>query len=237
MDTKSTHTQHRTQRRYAPGSSRGTRSATTLLAQVADIERGQRIRGRREELHLTQPAVVDLLEEAAAELPPTHELHPAKAGKAPVTLRGYQTYEQGGGIVWEKAKLLAQVLQIDVQTMMSGEPERTVINGKVVQDASVTPSPFPDGDSGGHTASAGRRGRCHPRTSRRCSTDGKRARAASQVGVGASGSPSARTWISTPKTISAHIRSRSVVSVSVSTFSPAFFPVTDGASLLALLSR
>jgi hypothetical protein len=144
MDTKSTHTQHRAQRRYAPGSSRGTRSATTLLAQVADIERGQRIRGRREELHLTQPAVVDLLEEAAAELPPTHELHPAKAGKAPVTLRGYQTYEQGGGIVWEKAKLLAQVLQIDVQTMMSGEPERTVINGKVVQDASVTPSPFPE---------------------------------------------------------------------------------------------
>jgi hypothetical protein len=185
---------------------------------VADVQRGERIRERREELHLTQPAVVDLLEAAAYKLPRSHDLHPDKAGKPPVTLRGFQTYEAGGGIVWEKAKLLAQVLQMDVQEMMSGEPERTVINGKVVQDASVTPSPFPertiegalagilaqiqaqlaeqtrsaqrdppaphasdqqvtDGDSGGHTASSGRRGRCHPSTSRRCSTDGSKGRA------------------------------------------------------------
>lgn len=121
MATKSTHTQHSSHPRYAPGTSRGPRSAITLLAQVANIERGTRIRARREELHLTQPAVVDLLEEAAEALPESHELHPAKAGKPPVTLRGYQTYEQGGGIVWEKAKLLAQVLQMDVQTMMSGD--------------------------------------------------------------------------------------------------------------------
>jgi transcriptional regulator with XRE-family HTH domain len=94
-----------------------------LLAQVANIERGTRIRERREALHLTQPAVVELLEEAAKALPETHDLNPKKAGKAPVTLRGYQSYEQGGGIVWEKAKLLAGVLQMDVQSMMNGEPE------------------------------------------------------------------------------------------------------------------
>lgn len=126
MSTKSTHTQHSRQRRYVAGSSRGTRSATTLLAQVADIERGTRIRERREELHLTQAAVVDLLEEAAKALPRSHGLHPSNLGKPPVTLRGYQTYEQGGGIVWEKAKLLAGVLQIDVQAMMSGEPDTPV---------------------------------------------------------------------------------------------------------------
>lgn len=126
MATKSTHTKQRAQRRYAPGTSRGTRSASTLLAQVADVQRGERIRERREELHLTQPAVVDLLDAAAYKLPRSHDLHPDKAGKPPVTLRGFQTYEAGGGIVWEKAKLLAQVLQMDVQEMMSGE---RVING------------------------------------------------------------------------------------------------------------
>lgn len=120
MGPQSTHTKQKRQPRYAPGTSRKTRSAVTLLAQVADIERGTRIRERREELHLTQPAVVDLIEKAAWQLPRDHDLHPDKAGKAPVSLRGYQTYEQGGGIIWEKAKLLAQVLQMDVQTLMSG---------------------------------------------------------------------------------------------------------------------
>jgi transcriptional regulator with XRE-family HTH domain len=119
METKSTHTNHNRQRRYAPGTSRGRHNATTLLAQVADLERGQRIKTRREELHLTQPAVVDLMEARARELPETHDLH----GKAPITLRGYQTYERGGGIVWEKAKLLAGILQMDVQAMMHGEEE------------------------------------------------------------------------------------------------------------------
>jgi transcriptional regulator with XRE-family HTH domain len=125
MSTQSTHTKHKRQRGYATGSLRGRHSAVTLRDQVADIERGIRIRERREELHLTQPAVVQLLEEAASRLPEDHDLHPARAGKAPVTLRGYQSYEQGGGIVWEKAKLLAQVLQLEVQAMMSGEPEDT----------------------------------------------------------------------------------------------------------------
>lgn len=138
MHTKSRHTKPRSQRDYAPNSSRGRHSAGTLLAQVAaqlaeqgeqqavsDRERGDRIKARREELHLTQPAVVDLMEEAALALPRTHDLHPANAGKAPVTLRGFQTYERGGGIVWEKAKLLAQVLQMDVSEMMNGPREET----------------------------------------------------------------------------------------------------------------
>jgi len=121
MVTKSTHTKRQCPRGYVPGSSRGPRTAVTLLAQVADLQRGQRIRERREELHLTQPAVVDLMEKAAYALPRSHELHPDNAGKAPVTLRGYQTYERGGGIVWEKAKLLAQVLQVDVEVLLNGD--------------------------------------------------------------------------------------------------------------------
>lgn len=112
--------------------------AGTNQPDTLDIARGERIKARRQELHLTQPAVVDLIEKAAYELPDTHELHPDRAGKAPVTLRGYQTYEGGGGIVWEKAKLLAQVLQIDVQEMMNGalgEYETPLVS-------SGTPSPF-----------------------------------------------------------------------------------------------
>jgi transcriptional regulator with XRE-family HTH domain len=120
MKTKSRHTQRFAQRSYAAGSSRAGRSVTTLLAQVEDIERGRRIKARREELHLTQPAVVDLLEEAAAALEADHPLHPDKLGKAPVTLRGYQTWERGGGIAWEKAKLLAGVLGADVRALMNG---------------------------------------------------------------------------------------------------------------------
>jgi transcriptional regulator with XRE-family HTH domain len=120
MKTKSRHTQRSAQRSYAAGSSRAGRSVTTLLAQVEDIERGRRIKARREELHLTQPAVVDLLEEAAAALEADHPLHPDKLGKAPVTLRGYQTWERGGGIAWEKAKLLAGVLGADVRALMNG---------------------------------------------------------------------------------------------------------------------
>jgi hypothetical protein len=103
-----------------------------LLAQVADVERGERIRGRREALHLTQPAVVELLEREAYALPRAHDLHPDNAGKPPVTLRGYQTYEQGGGIVWEKAKLLAKVLGFEVQEMMNGEPV-TEAKGSIVR--------------------------------------------------------------------------------------------------------
>lgn len=155
MPTKSTHTKQAAQRRYALGSSRKRHSATTLLAQLAaqmadaqqgqqlaDIKRGTRIRERREELHLTQPAVVEKMEALAWQLPPENPIHPVRAAeiaakgeaaKPPVTLRGYQTYEKGGGIVWEKAKLLARVLQVDAHAMMTGDDE----------DAGVPPDPFP----------------------------------------------------------------------------------------------
>jgi transcriptional regulator with XRE-family HTH domain len=92
---------------------------------VADLERGQRIKARREDLHLTQPAVVELLERAAQELPTDHPMHPDKLGKPPVTLRGLQTWEQGGGIAWEKAKLLALVLQTDVKVLINGVTNTT----------------------------------------------------------------------------------------------------------------
>lgn len=141
MQTKSRHTKSERERRYAPGSSRQRHNTTTLLLQlaaqvaeqgeqqeVADKERGQRIKARRDDLHLTQPAVVEKMEALAWKLPRSHALHPETAGepgapKAPVTLRGYQAYEKGGGIVWEKAKLLAKVLQMDVEVLLSGPPE------------------------------------------------------------------------------------------------------------------
>lgn len=135
MRPQSSHTQRGAQRRYVPGSSRGGRNATTLLAQVADIERGTRIRERREELHLTQPGVVELIEQLQDALPTTHRLHRDVLGKAPVGLRGYQTWEAGGGIDWEKAKLLAEVLQMDVREMMHGPREDQ-----------PTPDPFADAD-------------------------------------------------------------------------------------------
>jgi transcriptional regulator with XRE-family HTH domain len=146
MAAQSNHTKRDCQNDYVSASSRAQRDAGTFLAQLAayveaidvmagtdqqqqqppepseplDTARGNRIKARREELHLTQPAVVDLIAKAAAQLPAEHDLHPENAHKAPVTLRGYQTYERGGGIVWEKAKLLADVLQIDVQALMNG---------------------------------------------------------------------------------------------------------------------
>jgi transcriptional regulator with XRE-family HTH domain len=122
------------QRRYAPGSSRGRHSTTTLLAQLQahieavaggqtdldDNERGQRIKARREELRLTQPAVVEMIEAEAWQLPADHPLRPDRAEKPPITLRGLQAWERGGGIVWEKAKLLAAVLRTDVDELLNG---------------------------------------------------------------------------------------------------------------------
>jgi transcriptional regulator with XRE-family HTH domain len=138
MEAQATHTKPLRRVYYVPASSRAARDTTTFHSEVADKGRGTRIRERREALHLTQPAVVEALEAAARALPPEHELHPGKAGKAPVTLRGYQTYERGGGIVWEKAKLLAQVLGMDVHVMMSGERRER-----------ETPDPFPARRNGG----------------------------------------------------------------------------------------
>lgn len=92
------------QKPYAPGTSRGPRRATTLLAQMADLERGDRIRELREQRHLTQPVVAD---------------------RVHVTLRAYQEWEAGGGIQWENAKRLAKVLGATPDFIMSGEPRET----------------------------------------------------------------------------------------------------------------
>lgn len=105
---------------YVPGSSRQPRSVATLRAQMEDLARGERIKARRQALRLTQPAVVDLLTQ--------------KAGAQVVTLRGYQAWEAGGGIRWDNAKVLADVLGVDAEKLMVGGP---------YVDKGETPDPFP----------------------------------------------------------------------------------------------
>jgi vacuolar-type H+-ATPase subunit I/STV1 len=152
MGAQSTHTKHDRQGGYVPASSRKAQRTTTFISQLQahleavaggqaldDIERGLRIKEQREALHLTQPAVVELMEQAAWGLSTSDDLHPSNAGKPPLTLRGLQTYEAGGGIVWGKAKLLAQVLQMDVQVMLNGER----------RDEERTPEPLPVRRDGG----------------------------------------------------------------------------------------
>ena len=87
------------QRNYAPGTWRGPRSAATLLAQMADLERGLRIKELRESRHLTQEAMADALG---------------------VTLRGYQEWEAGGGIKWDNVKKLAKFHTVDADYLMNG---------------------------------------------------------------------------------------------------------------------
>jgi transcriptional regulator with XRE-family HTH domain len=90
-------------RNYVPGTSRRPQRAATLLAQVADLERGERIKALREQvLHLTQPVVAE---------------------RVGVTLRAYQEWEAGGGIAWENAKRLAKVLGATPDFIMSGDRE------------------------------------------------------------------------------------------------------------------
>lgn len=121
METKSTHTQALTR----PVTSRFPRNGNTLAALESfvtqaqsfidgaqpdpnmDTDRGQRIKLLREQKHLSQPAVVEQLE----------KLH----GAPVVTLRGYQTWEAGGGLRWEKLKVLAQLHHVTPDYILSGE--------------------------------------------------------------------------------------------------------------------
>lgn len=89
-----------TQKVFAPTTSRSARSAATLLAQVADIERGARIKELRKALHLTQPALAD---------------------EVGVTLRALQEWEAGGGISWDNAKRLAATLGTETDYVFNGE--------------------------------------------------------------------------------------------------------------------
>lgn len=76
---------------------------------MADLERGERIKELREELHLTQPTVAE---------------------RVGVTLRAYQEWEAGGGIAWENAKRLARVLGVTPDYIMSGDPvPRVTLDG------------------------------------------------------------------------------------------------------------
>jgi transcriptional regulator with XRE-family HTH domain len=80
------------------------RSFSTLLAQMADLERGQRIRELRVAKHLTQPAAAEL---------------------AGVTLRAYQAWEAGGGIRFEHVKTLASALEGDADFILNGPKPAT----------------------------------------------------------------------------------------------------------------
>lgn len=76
----------------------------TLLDQMADVARGQRIQELRAARHLTQPAIAELVG---------------------VTLRAYQAWEAGGGITWENAKVLAKKLGTDPEFIMAGAKPET----------------------------------------------------------------------------------------------------------------
>lgn len=119
-------------RNYAPGTSRRPRSVDTLRAQMEDLARGERIKALREERHLTQPAVIELFEELARR----RGWEPKKPGERPLTLRGYQAWEAGGGIKWENVKVLAAVFAEEPEFIMSGRqggigriPDLSLIQG------------------------------------------------------------------------------------------------------------
>lgn len=77
---------------------------------MEDLARGERIKALRMGRRLTQPAVVELLEQ--------------RAGAQVITLRGFQSWESGGGIRWENAKLLADVFEVDVEYLMTGREDQ-----------------------------------------------------------------------------------------------------------------
>jgi transcriptional regulator with XRE-family HTH domain len=78
---------------------------------MEDLARGERIKALREERHLKQPAVIDLLER--------------KVGAKVVGLRGYQLWEAGGGIKWENVTLLADVFGVEPEWIMTGAERHT----------------------------------------------------------------------------------------------------------------
>lgn len=84
------------------------RKLSTLLGQMRDEARAERIKGLRERTPgLTQPKIVEGLE--------------LLAGRAVVTLRGYQEWERTGGIKYENAELLAEFHEVDPRWLWEGE--------------------------------------------------------------------------------------------------------------------
>jgi transcriptional regulator with XRE-family HTH domain len=104
---------------FVAGSSRGPRRLDTLRAQMAsemaDLERGERIRELREARRLTQPAVWERMCAVGG---------PKPNGKPFISFRMYQRYEEGRGISWEKLRVLAEVLDAGEDYILRGEGER-----------------------------------------------------------------------------------------------------------------
>jgi transcriptional regulator with XRE-family HTH domain len=80
-----------------------------------DHERGDRIKQLRQARRLTQPAVVQRMCDLAG---------PKPSGDPFIVLRTYQKYESGGGISWEKTRVLADVLGTSEDYILRGEGER-----------------------------------------------------------------------------------------------------------------
>lgn len=82
--------------------------SVTLVPSMGDLERGKRISAAREAKRLTQTAVVGLIN--------------TRAGTRLITIRGYQSWEAGGGIRWPKMEILAEVLGVAPEYLMLGDP-------------------------------------------------------------------------------------------------------------------
>jgi transcriptional regulator with XRE-family HTH domain len=86
-----------------------------MASEMADLERGERIRELREARHLTQPAVWERMCAVGG---------PKPNGKPFISFRMYQRYEEGRGISWGKLRVLAEVLDTREDYILRGDGER-----------------------------------------------------------------------------------------------------------------
>lgn len=115
MKTKSTFANRQVVPRSPRSTSRRAEFLDTLRGQMDDAARGERIKALREARKLTQPAVVDRMCEIGGRKPD---------GRPYIGLRGYQRYEEGGGIPWDKTRVLAQVFDTTEDFILRGDGER-----------------------------------------------------------------------------------------------------------------
>lgn len=115
MQTKSTYANRHVVHGASRSTSRRAEFLDTLRGQMDDVARGERIKALREARRLTQPAVVERMCEVGG---------PKPDGRPHISLRGYQRYEEGGGIPWDKTRVLAQVLDTTEDFILRGEGER-----------------------------------------------------------------------------------------------------------------
>jgi transcriptional regulator with XRE-family HTH domain len=86
-----------------------------MASEMADLERGERIRELREARRLTQQAVWERMCVEGGSKPD---------GRPFISLRMYQRYEEGRGISWEKLRVLAHVLDAGEDFILRGEGDR-----------------------------------------------------------------------------------------------------------------